>query len=100
MVSIWARPCGAIRFPGRALVWHFPHYRHGPGNDPYSVIRRGDWKLIRFYDPRKTELYNLTVDLGEQSDLASLESDMVERLELALDEELREAGARLPVPSQ
>ena len=85
---------------GRALVWHFPHYRHGPGNDPYSVIRRGDWKLIRFYDPRKTELYNLAVDLGEQNDLASLESDMVERLELALDEELREAGARLPVPNQ
>lgn len=86
--------------PGRALVWHFPHYRHGPGNDPYSVIRRGDWKLIRFYDPSKTELYNLAVDLGEQNDVASLESDMVDRLELALDEELREAGALLPVPSQ
>ena len=86
--------------PGRALVWHFPHYRHGPGNDPYSVIRRGDWKLIRFYDPKKTELYNLAVDLGEQNDLASLEPAMVKRLEAALDSELLGSGARLPVPSQ
>ena len=85
--------------PGRALVWHFPHYRHGPGHDPYSVIRRGDWKLIRFYDPTKTELYNLAVDLGEQNDLASLEPAMVKQLESALDDELRKSEARLPLPS-
>ncbi len=28
------------------LIWHFPHYRHAPG--PYSIIRKGDWKLIHF----------------------------------------------------
>ena len=30
------------------LVWHFPHYRHRPG--PYSIIRRGPWKLIHFWE--------------------------------------------------
>ena len=27
----------------RSLYWHFPHYRHRGGADPYSIIRNGDW---------------------------------------------------------
>ncbi len=84
----------------RDLLWHFPHYRHGPGHDPYSVIRRGDWKLIRFYDPPKTELYNLAADLGEANDLASSDSVRREELESALDEGLRATGAKMPVSPQ
>ena len=84
----------------RALVWHFPHYRHGPGNDPYSVVRQGDWKLIRFYDPAKTELYNLAEDLGEANDLAVSERAKAEQLAALLDEGLTAVGARLPVAPQ
>ena len=83
--------------PERALVWHFPHYRHGPGHDPYSALRRGDWKLIRFYDPPKTELYDLASDLGERNDRAAAEPGRVQELQALLDAELREVGARLPV---
>ena len=81
----------------RALLWHFPHYRRGPGHDPYSVIRKGDWKLIRFYDPMKTELYNLASDLGEEHDLSDTEESKANALESALDESLRSVKARLPV---
>ena len=81
----------------RALFWHFPHYRHGPGHDPYSVVRQGDWKLIRFYDPAKTELYNLAEDLGEANDLAASEQDKARQLAALLDEGLGAVGARLPV---
>ena len=81
----------------RDLVWHFPHYRAGPGHDPYSVVRDGDWKLIRFYDPPKAELYNLAGDLGEKRDLADSEPTRVRELEALLDKRLVELGARMPM---
>ncbi len=81
----------------RDLVWHFPHYRHGPGHDPYSVIRKGEWKLIRFYDPPKTELYNLTRDLGERENLAAAETGRANQLAELLDRRLAEIGSRMPV---
>lgn len=88
------------KLPDRALVWHFPHYRHGPGHDPYSAIRQGDWKLIRFYDPAKTELYNLADDLGETNDLAGSMQAKTKQLEALLDDHLQDVGARLPVAPQ
>lgn len=88
------------KLPDRALVWHFPHYRHGPGHDPYSVIRQGDLKLIRFYDPAKTELYNLANDLGETNDLAGSMQTKTEQLEALLDDRLQDVGARLPIMPQ
>lgn len=88
------------KLPGRALVWHFPHYRHGPGHDPYSVIRQGDLKLIRFYDPAKTELYNLANDLGETNDLAGSMQAEAGQLEALLDNHLQDVGARLPIAPQ
>lgn len=84
----------------RALLWHFPHYRHGPGHDPYSVVRQGDWKLIRFYDPAKTELYNLADDLGEANDLAASEQDRAEQLGALLDERLKAVRARMPIATE
>ena len=86
--------------PERTLHWHFPHYRHGPGHDPYSVARRGDWKLIRFYDPPKVELYDLKSDLGETSDLAGSNPGQVAEMEASLDEALRAVKARMPASAQ
>ncbi len=88
------------KLPERALLWHFPHYRHGPGHDPYSVVRKGDWKLIRFYDPAKTELYNLADDLGEANDLAASEQDRAGQLSALLDEGLEAVRARMPIATQ
>ena len=83
--------------PQRTLLWHFPHYRRGPDHDPYSVVRKGDWKLIRFYDPPKRELYNLAADLGETNDLASAEPAKTVELEEILDGSLEAVGARMPL---
>ncbi|MYB53042.1 MAG: sulfatase [Acidobacteriia bacterium] len=88
------------KLPDRALVWHFPHYRHGPGHDPYSAIRQGDLKLIRFYDPPKTELYNLADDLGETNNLAGSMQAKAKQLEALLDDHLQDVGARLPIAPQ
>ena len=39
-----------------ALYWHFPHYRDYESVTPYSIIRKGNMKLIRFCAARKTAL--------------------------------------------
>ena len=91
------RPAFDARFlPDRSLYWHFPHYRHDPGHDPYSIIRDGDWKLIKFYGPPKVELYNLAEDLGERNDLAESQPGRAGALEAKLIEHLKAVGARLP----
>jgi arylsulfatase A-like enzyme len=60
-----------------AIYWHFPAYLE-PYNDeqwpwrttPAGAVRRGDWKLIEFFEDRHVELYNLEDDIGETKNLA------------------------------
>lgn len=49
-----------------ALYFHFPHYHH---SRPAGAIRRGDWKMIEFFEDGKLELYHLKNDLSEETDL-------------------------------
>jgi arylsulfatase A-like enzyme len=80
-----------------AIFWHFPHYRHAPG--PYSIVRSGDWKLIRFYEGIH-ELYNLKEDLSETRNLADELPDRVRAMDARLTQHLKETGAKLPRPAQ
>ena len=88
-----------LRSEGKASLdrefihWHFPHYRHSPG--PYSIIRSGDWKLIKWYEGG-SELYNLKDDLGETTDLAATQADRAAELEATLMAELKRVGAKIP----
>nr|WP_253255986.1 sulfatase-like hydrolase/transferase [Formosa algae] len=56
----------------RPLFWHYPHYGN-QGGEPVSIIRKGNWKLIYYWEDLHIELYNLDTDLGEIYDLASEE---------------------------
>jgi arylsulfatase A-like enzyme len=78
------------------LYWHFPHYRHSPG--PYSIIREGDWKLIKWYEGPK-ELYNLKEDLSESKDLSKQMPEKVAHLEKKLMAHLKQNTDRIPVPN-
>ena len=78
------------------LIWHFPHYRHAPG--PYSIIRRGQYKLIKFY-AAENELYDLHSDLGEEFNLAEQMPDKAKQLDARLTEALLSMNARLPIPN-
>jgi arylsulfatase A-like enzyme len=57
------------------LYWHYPHYHH-QGFKPGGAIREGDFKLIEWYEPtlldqeNQVNLYNLSEDIGETTDLA------------------------------
>ena len=38
---------------------------------PAAAVRRGDWKLIEFYEDNRLELYNLRDDVGETRNLVN-----------------------------
>lgn len=78
-----------------AIYWHFPHYRH---NDvvPYSIIRCGDWKLIKRYEGKPFELFNLKDDRAEKTDLSQSRPEKVSELDAKLTTWLKETGAKLP----
>ncbi len=79
------------------LFWHYPHYWNGGNVSPYSVARVGDWKLIRFYESGREELYNLRDDLSERHDLAGSQPEKRRELGRRLDGWLKEVGAQMPI---
>jgi len=80
--------------PQRDLLWHFPHYRFPRG--PYSIIRSGDFKLIKWYAEDGYELFNLADDLGETNDLAPAMPEKVRQLDARLTAMLEDCRAKLP----
>ncbi len=81
-----------------AVYWHFPHYR---GNDvvPYSIVRAGDWKLIKRYEGNTYELFDLGSDLSETTDLAEQMPEKVKELNAMLVAWLGNVGAKMPRPN-
>jgi arylsulfatase A-like enzyme len=85
----------------RPLFWHYPHYQHYQqgGTTPYGAVRRGDHRLVEFYDDRPVELYNVRQDIGEQNNIAHSSPDLVDSLRAELHAWLREVGAQMPAPN-
>lgn len=76
--------------------WHLPHYHH---STPASAIRRGDWKLIEFFETGALELYDLAADAAETTNLAAREPARSAELRAALAAWRTRVGARLPTPN-
>jgi len=94
LASILIKPSAT---PARdTLHWHLPHYHH---STPASALRRGDWKLIEFFEDGALELYNLRVDPGESTNLAASHATLARELQTALTAWRQDVGARLPVPN-
>ena len=81
------------------ILWHFPHY-HGSLWKPGTAIRNGDWKLLKFYEENKLELYNLKDDLSEQTDLSNKYPLIVKKLSYKMDEMLAEMNGKVPTINQ
>lgn len=79
---------------GRTLFWHYPVYHH---STPASAVRKGDWKLIEFYEDNSIELYNLKKDIGETENLAGKRKRKATELRSLLHEWRRAVAAELPV---
>ncbi len=82
----------------RSLYWHFPNLwgNAGPGIGTTSSVRNGDWKLVYYYETGKKELFNITQDIGETTDLAPKYPKLVKELSENLGKYLRDVSAQRP----
>lgn len=87
---------GAGDIDRETLYWHYPHYRHDRG--PYSTIRHGNWKLVKWYEGGLS-LFNLKDDLGEENDLAKSMPEKVKELDKMLMAHLNNTTNLIPIPN-
>jgi arylsulfatase A-like enzyme len=85
-------------FSRDALFWHYPHYGN-QGGRPGASVRAGDWKLIEFFEDRRTELYNLVEDPSEQTNLAGAKPEKAKELLDRLHAWQAEVEALFPQPN-
>ena len=79
----------------RALFWHYPHYGN-QGGAPAAAIRLGEWKLIEWLEDGRVELFRLSSDPGEATNLAASEPERVLAMRYALHAWQKDVGARFP----
>ena len=105
---LWHHPCysiPAVFKPG--VRERYPYWNDGetfmPSDEqkgdwvrPCSMIRSGDYKLIREYESGTVELYNLASDLGETRNLSALHPEKKAELLRLLDAWLNESNAVIP----
>lgn len=78
-----------------ALYWHYPHYSN-QGGVPSGAIRRGDWKLIHFYEDDRQELFNLAADSSERRNLVAKEPRLAADLFRRLQKWRTSVNAQMP----
>lgn len=79
-----------------AIYWHYPHYHPQNPYGPFGAIRKGDWKLIEYFEDMNIELYNLKDDLGEQMNLAGTNPTKANELRDMLHAWRASVGAQMP----
>ncbi len=73
-----------------AIYWHYPHSRME------GAVRKGDFKLIYYYETGEVRLYNLRDDIGELNDLAASQPELKEEMLAMLKNWLKEVDAKFP----
>lgn len=75
------------------LFFHYPHYQTLP---PHGGVRSGKWKLVENYENGMVELFDLSQDPGEASNLAGIHPGKKTELLQLLHDHLTEIDARFP----
>ncbi len=79
----------------RKFYWNYPLAKpHFLGGRSAASIRKGDWKLIEFYDKNEFELYNLKTDQSEKNNLAASNAAKVNELKADLTSWRQEVNAK------
>ena len=95
LVPVLRNPRAALRRD--TFYWHYPLEKsHFLGGRSVGAIRKGDWKLIEFFDTGELELYHLAEDPGEQQNLAGQRADKRKELVKDLHTWQNSVGATFP----
>ena len=84
--------------PDRPLFWHQPHYIN-QGSRPGSAVREGNWKLVAWAETGTAELFDLSSDPGEKTDVSADHPDRVKHLRAKLAEWLKAVDAQEMKPN-
>ncbi len=69
----------------RSLYWHSPIPRpKSTGDRASSAIRKGNYKLIHFYEDDRLELYDISKDMEEKYNLVDIEPNLASEMEDSL----------------
>ena len=79
------------------FFWHYPAETAKTPVRMASVLRKGDMKLLHFYEDDRLELYNLAKDPGEKNNLAKKQSDKASELNQILEKWKLSVNAEKPV---
>jgi arylsulfatase A-like enzyme len=78
------------------FYWHYPLEKpHFLGGRSAGAIRKGNFKLIEFFDTGQLELYNLADDISERHNLTSEMPDKANELKKRLAKWRTEVGAKI-----
>jgi len=96
----------------RSIFWFYPLYLSGGqgnkvlpvyGSDqmywravPAVCMRKGDWKLIKYFEDNSVKLFNIANDIGEKNDLAKESPEKVAELTKLVDAWLKVTNAPIP----
>ncbi len=83
----------------RAIYWHFPHYSNHGIQSPGGAIRYGDYKLIEYFENNTVQLFNLSVDPGEQVDLSGTQPEKANELRKMLHQWREKVNAQMMEPN-
>ena len=75
------------------FYWHYPAETGNWKDRMSSVVRKGNYKLIEFYNKPHLELYDLDADASEKNDLSSKLPEKVAELKKMLDTWKKEVNA-------
>lgn len=88
---------GEAALTDRPLFWHFPGYVKG--SPPVGVVRKGDYKLLEFFEDDHLELYNIRDDIGEQTNLAGQKPEKTREMHDLIVRWRKNVGAPMPRPN-
>lgn len=78
-----------------AIFWHFPHYSNHGMQSPGGAVRKGNFKLLEYFENGTVQLFNLQDDPAEQQDLAAQMPPKAEELKQLLHQWRNQVGARM-----
>ncbi|NQZ60372.1 MAG: sulfatase, partial [Lentisphaeraceae bacterium] len=100
------------KLPKRSIFWHYPLYLSGVKEGkvipafgtkekfwravPSSMICRGDWKLMHFFEDDSIRLYNVAQDIAESKDLSKENPEIAQKLFEELKAWQKETKAVIP----
>jgi len=79
------------------LFWHYPSETGRWTNRMASAVRKGDFKLLEFFEDGRIELYNLKDDPFENENLVEKMPDKANELHTLLKAWRIEVNAEMPV---